>query len=133
MREILFRAKRNDNGEWTEGDLQQDRDLKIVYISGFHYYYDSEGLQREEFTCAVFPETICQYTGFKDKGGNRIWENDIVHFSADGLSGTGVVFWEQETASFRIKDTRKGKREKRIYEFYEDAVYRVDGNAFGKE
>lgn len=78
MREILFRAKRIDNGEWVEGDLRQDRDLETAYISGWDYYTTEGGLEREPFECEIKLETLCQFTGSNDKNGNRIWENDIV-------------------------------------------------------
>ena len=67
MREILFKAKRIDNGEWVQG-LLTHKDNKW-YIS------NKEGMP---FAFEVRPETICQYTGLRDKNGNKIWENDIV-------------------------------------------------------
>lgn len=74
-------------------------------------------------------------TGKYDKFGDEIMEGDIVHFRANGhgLSGKGVVFF-QESADFlgddpfRIRDTRPGKQNGRVYPFYRDATYRIDGH-----
>ena len=94
MKEILFRAKQKDNGNWVEGDLRQDRDLETAYISGWDYYTTEGGLEREPFEYEIEPETLCQYTGLKDKHGNRIWENDIVKHEISDTIGT--VKWYQE-------------------------------------
>lgn len=77
MREYLFRGKRKDNGKWIEGDLTQDRDLGTAYISGWDYYTDSDGLQREPFGYEVIPETVGEFTDLTDKNGVKIFEGDI--------------------------------------------------------
>jgi hypothetical protein len=74
MREILFKAKRVDNGEWVEGMLwkKQYNDGNRIFISCFPNKDDNEQVY------VVCPETVSQFTGLRDKHGNRIWENDIV-------------------------------------------------------
>lgn len=76
MREILFKAKRIDNGEWVEGYLIRKLGLYFIYD-----IVNSETCRQKNYE--INPKTICQFTGLCDKSGNRIWENDIINHNGE--------------------------------------------------
>lgn len=76
MREILFKAKRIDNGEWVEGYYLRDQ----YHRSGKDIiFYRKDSDRFTVYTDIIDIETLCQFTGICDKNGNKIWENDIVN------------------------------------------------------
>jgi uncharacterized phage protein (TIGR01671 family) len=70
MRDIVFRGKRTDNGEWVCGDLTHSvYKLRDTCVGK----YGSEiGMHQ------VDPATVSQYTGLTDKNGKRIFEGDLL-------------------------------------------------------
>lgn len=97
-REILFKAKRKDNGEWVEGQyvyitnpLTEDgKPIKHLICNGTNIFND-----------LIDPDTLCQYTGLTDKNGKKIWENDICEMVYDGVVHIYIIVWDKEELDFK--------------------------------
>ena len=121
MREILFRGKRIDNGEWVEGQTivvlhQDDNDLIFMPQHGEDVKADPmEGNDRALTSIygnyyQILPQTVGQFTGLTDKNGKKIFENGICRFD-DGEEfkdkdrfSNYVVQWDSVNTGYVVVD-----------------------------
>ena len=122
MREIFFKAKRKDDGKWVEG----------YYYKMWENHYVLWGMNNDKpDMIEIDPETLCQYTGKKDKKGKKIWEHDIVSTIVFGPSTlvhrpAAIAYDERKTqyiAGFAYEDYVP------LLAYYDDEI-EVIGNVF---
>ena len=73
MRDIKFRGKRKDNGEWVYGDLMTGDSWSEIHNNSGWWLVD--------------PSTVGQFTGLTDKNGTEIYEGDVLSRKEWGMGG----------------------------------------------
>ncbi len=88
-REIRFKAKRIDNGEWVEGGIIQWNGFAeiIKHVHMLNSIWNKENIK-------VDPATVCQFTGLTDKNGKDIYEGDTLYIDYNYLGTITVSFYK---------------------------------------
>lgn len=93
MREILFRGKRVDNGEWVCGYLYRLSER----LNPFIMLVNSNAESHE-----VILETVGQFTGLCDKNSTKIFEGDVVRFYDKDWTASGIATIDFENSKWKI-------------------------------
>ena len=124
IREIEFRGKRVDNGEWVYGLFARCKVGNLIWPCIQRERENDSGDYIEAII--VNGETLGQYTGLKDNNGNKIFEGDIIRFIKENCL---VIFVENDCA-FRIEvDGRISTALRKAH----SKDYEVIGNIHDKE
>lgn len=128
IRNIKFKAKRLDNGEWIIGSFVV---MKIPALSKTTIgIVAAGGATLHE----VDPSTVCQFTGLKDCEGKEVWDHDLLQSPCKETEEIYEVSWGQEEGGFIVKHTVSGGR---LLTFLCPALtlfkFKVIGNKFDKK
>lgn len=144
VREILFRGKRKDNGEWVEAFSICKCKLgdEWVYYLGasqnsvmkmdMNYNLISAETLDDFLFYAIDPETIGQFTGRVDKNGNRVFEGDIIRITAFAPNiFVGVILWDDHDQCYLIvKDPSEQIHIDDFGNYGKPSYYEVIGNIY---
>lgn len=102
MRQIKFKAKCLDNGEWVEGYFYKECDNTYIIKDR-----QSDLMLNRNEAILVDPSTVCQLIGLKDKNGEEVWEHDLLEFITERevIIGSTGIFLKRETHLLPLRET----------------------------
>lgn len=140
MREILFKGKIIDDGEWVEGFYYKMSETTLCFEDKrnpvpVHHYILKErmtdwGLPNEVVRFEIDSETLCEYTGLTDKNGNKIYENDILKAHLDDKCPEDVSFEKVEWNRFGWTLHEAGCIDREYINPFDLEIFEVAGNSF---
>ena len=124
MREIVFRGKRADNGEWVEGFLLKECNHSTCsWNLAIEYKTKRSGVFAYDVV-DIIPETVGQFI-LTDKNSKKIFEGDIVKLFLDDGIAMGVIRYSENAYRFMFyEDNVYG------YGFDNTCVFEVIGNIY---
>ena len=126
MRDIIFRAKRLDNGEWVEGYYIGEQ--KMVGKDAYWMLDINDIFGRFHYR-SIVPDTLGQFTDLTDKNGKRIFEGDVCKINHHGVADIAVISFEHGT--FYINPTMGRIREMSLWNaWYNDDDIEVVNNIY---
>lgn len=100
MREILFRGKRVDNGEWTYGYYCPKPYSHFPCEAAI---FPSETIDRDWHGERVDPDTVGRFTGLTDHNGVKIFEGDVIEYTDGCNDWLGAVKYACDDAQFVVR------------------------------
>ena len=130
MREILFKAKSIQTGEWIEGiPIKTHLGLFISFEENPHYC-SQYGYMEIDDILMVDEKTLCQLTGLFDKNGNKIWENDILMAHLDEYYPEDVTYETVEWCVAGWVGHETGSTDREFLDEFDLEHFEVVGNVF---
>ena len=124
MREIKFRGKRTDNGEWVYGfynfTIFDDGSDELMAVIKQHIIADENG-----YVWSIDKNTVGQFTGLKDIDETKIFEGDVIE-CGDGKVPT-LIEWHDESHSFLAYNLKR-KEFHRLDKYFIRYIGEVIGN-----
>lgn len=137
---FLAKAKCIKSGEWVEGYYCRISETTYCPIGDVplvpvHHYILHEtmtdwGLPNRFLQYEVDPDSICQCTGFKDKKGKLIFENDIMEGRIDDLFPEDISRFKVAWNGNGWVEVQAGCIDREYISEFEAENYEVVGNIF---